>query len=540
MTDFITFITVLAIVFTGLHSGLHYLRLWQDREYRMDRFFEFLGHSSGKKLSFPLFHLQKFILFVVALVVYYFSSFSPVFFIVFVAMISIEIGFFLKNALAKKIYIPKFTAKVLLLFGLYLIASVFLIVVSMQYFENDYITYGLYTLLTGDIISLIVVMYEPLNRVLKNFVILIARIKVSRCGSVKVIGITGSYGKTSTKHYLYQVLSTKFSVWKTDGNINSDIGIAIEILKNFNSSFDFAIIEMGAYQKGEIAKICKLIPPDISIVTAVSDQHLSLFKSLENIKEAKFEIIQGLKEDGLAFFNIESEGANALLERTIAEFPNLKCITYGNAEASDFKILNEEINATDLKFNVNKTHISANLIGRQHIPNLCASIAVCETLGMSNEEIQNAIMSVTPPKNVMAFRATQLDNLHIIDDSYNANTTGVKSAILHLSKFENAMKICVFYGYKELGDLHAQETLKTAKLLSDKCDLTIITSLDDKELFLSVFGANSEGKQIIFTSDQQLIADKVKEFLKTSEVVVLFESRGASQAMNSLTNANEF
>jgi len=134
---------------------------------------------------------------------------------------------------------------------------------------------------------------------------------------VKVIGITGSYGKSSTKEFLATILSAKYKVCKTSANRNSEIGVAETVLRELKPEHEIFIVEMGAYRTGEIKAICDIVHPTIGVLTAVSEQHLALFGSLEATKKAKYELIEALPENGIAIFNADNRATRELAEQTL-------------------------------------------------------------------------------------------------------------------------------------------------------------------------------------------------------------------------------
>ncbi|HRP36432.1 MAG TPA: Mur ligase family protein, partial [Candidatus Dojkabacteria bacterium] len=137
--------------------------------------------------------------------------------------------------------------------------------------------------------------------------------------TMKVVAITGSYGKTTTKELIYEILKDKFNVAKTPLNNNTAVGLAQAVKTYIKDDTEVFVVEMGAYRKGEIKQSTKIVSPDIAVVTALSQQHVSLFGSIEKIYQAKFELIDGLKDNGVAIFNGDDEKCQMMSRETSKE-----------------------------------------------------------------------------------------------------------------------------------------------------------------------------------------------------------------------------
>ena len=188
---------------------------------------------------------------------------------------------------------------------------------------------------------------------------------------LKIIGITGSFGKTSTKHYLYRILSEKYNVLMTPGNFNTTLGVVRTIREQLKPHHQIFIVEMGAKQVGDIKEICDLVHPSIGIVTAVGEMHLETFHSVENIRRTKFELIDSLPEGGYGVVNVDSE---QIAGKPIDHKSHL--LTYGvkNHEA-DYRAVNIDYSASETSFDINlrgdiREDYTTHLAGRGNILNL--------------------------------------------------------------------------------------------------------------------------------------------------------------------------
>ncbi len=291
---------------------------------------------------------------------------------------------------------------------------------------------------------------------------------------LKIVGITGSYGKTSTKHYLQRILSERYDVLMTPGSYNTPMGVirtVREMMKPYNEVF---ICEMGAKQLGDIKEICDMVHPQIGIVTAVGPMHLESFKSMENVQKTKFELIDALPADGLGIINNDFEWcANRPVE-------NVKAVRYGvsSPEGCDYI-------ATDVKYSPNGTdftvvgkdgtrlQLHTRLVGECNISNLVAAVIVALHLGLTPDEIKRAVDSIDQVEHRLNVKRTP-GGVTIIDDAFNSNPAGSRMAVDVLSQFKNGKRIIVTPGMIELGS--EQENLNRAlgKQIGEKLDVAVI------------------------------------------------------------------
>ena len=201
---------------------------------------------------------------------------------------------------------------------------------------------------------------------------------------LKIIGITGSFGKTSTKHFLYRVLSEKYNVLMTPGNFNTTLGVVRTVREHLKPHHEVFIVEMGAKQRGDIKEICDLVEPQMGIITSVGEMHLETFGSIEGVARTKFELIDALPEDGFGVVNIDSEVAAQHL-KTIER----KVATYGidNLEA-DYRAVDVAYSSHETEFcldkgSADKSLFATHILGRGNILNILAALAIADKLGVS-------------------------------------------------------------------------------------------------------------------------------------------------------------
>ncbi|MDE6785642.1 MAG: UDP-N-acetylmuramoyl-tripeptide--D-alanyl-D-alanine ligase, partial [Muribaculaceae bacterium] len=241
---------------------------------------------------------------------------------------------------------------------------------------------------------------------------------------LKIVGITGSYGKTSTKHYLQRILSEKYDVLMTPGSYNTPMGVirtVREMMKPYNEVF---ICEMGAKQLGDIKEICDMVHPQIGIVTAVGPMHLESFKSMENVQKTKFELIDALPSDGLGIINNDFEWC---ANRSVN---NVKALRYGvsSPEGCDFIATDVKYSPDGTDFTVegkdgSRLQLHTRLVGECNISNLVAAVIVALQLGLTAEEIRRAVDSIDQVEHRLNVKRTP-GGVTIIDDAFNSNPSG--------------------------------------------------------------------------------------------------------------------
>ncbi len=264
------------------------------------------------------------------------------------------------------------------------------------------------------------------------------------------IGITGSYGKTTAKNILAAMLAQKYEVLSTPSSYNTPLGIARTVNYNLTPDHRVFLAEMGARYRGDIAKLAKLVCPDIGVITAVGNQHLATFGSVETIAQTKYELIQGLSSAGVAVFSADNPHTIRMYEQTACKkilagnsLTDGATVTYANvtfgADGTGF----------DLQSDGQSEHIVTKLLGR-HIPSLvslCAAVAL--QLDVSLSEIAQAVARLEPVEHRL--QLIQNGDVTVLDDAYNSNVAGAKNALEVLKAFDGT-RVIVTPGLVELGD----------------------------------------------------------------------------------------
>ncbi len=298
-----------------------------------------------------------------------------------------------------------------------------------------------------------------------------------RASNARVIGITGSYGKTSTKEFVSTLLAAHYRVLKTPESYNTALGIARVLLRDLRPDHDYIVVELGAYKPGEIRRLCQLVRPRIGVLTAIGPQHLERFGSLERIEAAKYELIESLPADGVAVFNADDPRCRALAARTagqvirysVQEPPgpdvNLAAgqIEHGQRCAS-FTLRDDDGAAQP---------VTVALLGLTNVSNVLAAAAVARLCGLSLTDIASAARDIEP----VPHRLQPIDGaggVLVIDDAYNSNPVGAAAALDVLAAVPGRRKVLVTPGMVELGEQHEIEHRTLGQRAATVCDTVVL------------------------------------------------------------------
>ncbi|MGN1310743.1 MAG: UDP-N-acetylmuramoyl-tripeptide--D-alanyl-D-alanine ligase [Clostridia bacterium] len=345
--------------------------------------------------------------------------------------------------------------------------------------------------------------------------------KLKENSNLKVIGITGSYGKTSTKYILGTILSQKYNTLITQGSYNTTMGVVRTINENLTNTHQVFVCEMGAKCIGDIKEICDLVKPTYGVLTAIGPQHLETFKTIENVKKTKLELIKSLPQDGLSFVNNEDENISKI------EFNNNN-IKFGINNKCDYYAENIEMNEFGASFDVNiknskKMHVKTKLLGRHNIINIVGAVAVCNELGLSEEEIIRGIRFLKPVAHRLELKRNANGSI-IIDDAYNSNVKGAKAALEVLNNFKGMKKVLITPGIVDLGDkseIYNKEFGKQAARNSDY--IILVGEKQSKPILEGIREENYNEKNVYIAKNLTSAINKMNEIINEN-TVVLFEN----------------
>ena len=292
-----------------------------------------------------------------------------------------------------------------------------------------------------------------------------------------IVGITGSYGKTSTKHLLGHILEIQAATLITPGSVNTPMGIARIVREQLGPHHRFFVCEMGAYGPGSIARLCRLAPPGFGVITAIGMAHYERFKTLETVAESKFELAQAVaKADGTVIVHEQAMGFPAAQHFAQRHSCNLQIV--GESSEAAVRILSSSQSpngiAAEVQWHGEVYSLRAPIFGEHHIGNMVLAFATACALGVSPRDAALALTS-TPQINHRLEVKEGIAQSLLIDDAYNSNPAGFTSALklLSLLKRDGGRRILVTPGMVELGSAHDSEHKIIGKLAGEHVDVLL-------------------------------------------------------------------
>jgi UDP-N-acetylmuramoyl-tripeptide--D-alanyl-D-alanine ligase len=468
--------------------SLRWLGILQQKEYRLDRLLLFLRSSEGFKELFRFIPKRK--------------DFS-------------------RTGLKR----PKFTKRSFLVALIFLLVSFFYfkfgIILGLSYMLNWYPYQLWYKFAYFVLLSIIYLVFIPVFVITSNIpTIFIAALQTYKrlfqaskkinSSKTKVIGITGSYGKTSTKILLKHVLETNYSVFMTPKSYNTKYSVANSIVNGFNEE-EIAIIEYAAYKKGEIKKLTNWIKPSMAIITGLTQQHLGLFGKLQDIIESKSELVASLPKKSKVICNtydvqtkqIFEHGSKINQAELIAISPEYKKVKLENVR------INEE---GKLQFSWNNFQVKTQLIGAHYIEVIHLVIVTSLDLGLKKEDIVRALESFSPEEKFV-YSYTLTNGARVVDDGDTSNPKGFEAMINLAKKIKADKKILVASGIVDLGK--ESSNIHTALATKARKSFNTVVYVGDagKEDFKQVFTED------LLTTDLQL--QEIITSLSSNDLIIL-------------------
>ena len=335
-----------------------------------------------------------------------------------------------------------------------------------------------------------------------------------------IVGITGSFGKTSTKNYLAEFLKTKYKVCATPSSYNTQIGICKTVHNFLKPDDEIFIAEMGAKRVGDIKEICDMIKPNHGIVTAIGEQHLETFKSLDNIIKTKGELVDSLVGDDCCVFNVASENTKKLYDSCTLKNKIAVGIT-------DTQLFAKNIVATQFGLNFTivyqdksyKAH--TQILGEHNVQNILCAIALALKLGISIKTVLQVLPTLKPVEHRLELKHLD-NNILIIDDSFNSNIQGTAVALKTLKLFETERKIVVTPGLVELGKMEDTENYEFGKRIAKVADIVILVGKNQSQNIKNGLLKNGFDPKNIYMQDSLFeVTNMFKTLLKSGDVVLL-------------------
>ena len=310
----------------------------------------------------------------------------------------------------------------------------------------------------------------PVEKKIADGFVADARRRLAEMPDLTVVGITGSYGKTSVKMFLSALLSAKYNVLATPGSYNTTMGVVRTVREMLRPSHQIFIAEMGAKQVGDIKEICELVHPTYGILTSIGEQHLETFGSVDNIVATKFELVDAIPAEGFAFLNYDNP---YIRSRQVA----VPVVTYGGPDSgADYQYSDITVDTHGCQFTFTapdgeSCSYTTKLLGAHNVQNLAGCMALAHRLGVSLKELVYPVRLLKPVEH----RLQLLPNGYI-DDAYNSNPAGFRSALDTLAGFD-AQRVLVTPGMVELGERQEALNRELGEYAATRCDWAVLVGI---------------------------------------------------------------
>lgn len=502
----ISLITLVVTVTRQLH-------MFQQNSYFCSRFFEYLKQNFKLSSAFSI---------VFSAISVIFALFLPLICLIFTAVCC---AFRIVNTVYKMTHAKvkiKFTARVRRMYYTLLIICVLLAVLLYSFPTVLMIISSVLLCITPFVAMLLNLINSPIEALIRRWYVNDAVKTLKNHNKMTVIALTGSYGKTSTKYILSRILSEKFNVAITPGNMNTTLGVVRTIREHLSSDADLFIVEMGAKKTGDIKEICDLVHPDFGIITSIGPQHLNTFGSIENVTNTKFELADDvMKNGGVVYLNCDNE----YIKGKSGEY-NYK--GYGAENKGEYIYAENIVSSRNgIAFDVvcknERFSLSTKLLGMHNVLNILASVAIALDLGVGINDIKYAVERLSAVEHRLQLKPL-FNGAILIDDAYNANPSGSIEAMRVIGSFAPMKRIVVTPGLVELGDAEYECNKALGKAAAENADEIYFVGIERSKPLID--GANKTD----FDKDKihvvKSFADALNELKSKCDknTVVIFEN----------------
>ena len=443
--DILLLITNAVICLTTLVAMTRQLHFLQLNSYYNSRFYDYFKDEFDMITVWSIFgavvltNLELFALCVPALI---FAGVCAIFRIVY-TVLKIKTA---KKGIVFTARIKRFYITAFVLFAIVLLLQGF----GILSFKVSASISNAFAVATPILVCIINLLNAPIEKSIKNWYIHDAKKILKSKPDLKIIGLTGSYGKTSTKYILGRILSEKYNTVITPGSFNTPMGVVITIRNQLTPATQVFVVEMGAKQVGDIKEICDIVHPQTAIITSVGPQHLNTFGSIENVVKTKFELADAVAEcGGKVYLNTD----NDLIRKKAKDYESVTYSTKikgANVRAQDVVCSKNGLSFT-VKYKRKSISLTTELLGTHNVLNIMSAVAIAIDMGVSENDIKYAVQSLKPTEHRLELKPL-FGGALLIDDAYNANPEGSLEAMRVIGSFSPMKRIVVTPGLVELGE----------------------------------------------------------------------------------------
>jgi len=347
--------------------------------------------------------------------------------------------------------------------------------------------------------------------------------------NVRVVGVTGSVGKTTTKEIVAAVLGTRFSTLKSEGNFNNEIGLPLSLLR-LTEAHEWAVLEMGFYEVGEIALLCDLAQPQVGVVNNVYAVHLARAGSLENIALGKGELVEALPPapDGVAILNKDEPLVMGMAGRTQAQV-----FTYGLDPESDLwasDVVGEGLDGIRFQLHYAQTgevlHVRFPMLGRHSVHTALRAAAVGLTAGLTWQEIVEGLQGIEAKSQLRLYAVTGPGGSLLLDDSYNASPESVIAALNLLEELEAGRRVAVLGDMLELGEKEEIAHRLVGKRAAEVVQMLVTIGPLAQIIAEEALGYGLAAQNVVQLPDRETATAYLRDMLQKGDVVLVKGSHG--------------
>ncbi|MCP6726708.1 MAG: UDP-N-acetylmuramoyl-tripeptide--D-alanyl-D-alanine ligase [Patescibacteria group bacterium] len=509
--NFIIPVVIVLWFFRMAKNVLFWVYLWQLKEYHIGRFTDHFRTYRGSHLFINSLIAVKIVL------IRFLFVFSQANILVFI-LYGLEAGKVFFDVLRRSITRPVFTLKTLILSVATIVIA--LVIVGILFFvvglsgNMFLVSLVVLDLASPLLVSVVVLLFQPIAVYQRNSMIQQARKKRAEMSSLLVIGVTGSYGKSSVKELLFHIVSAKYKTLKTQKNNNSEVGISQTILRGLREEHEVFVCEMGAYNKGGIRLLASIAKPKIAIVTGINEQHMATFGSQKNIIEGKYELVESLDNKGVSIFNGFNPYCKEMYERTQGK--KRKIGKEGELWAENLIITKHEISFTAVHKEGESAAVQVR-VGGPFLENILLAQLASLEVGIGLKESAHALSSFTGGLKVKK----GINGADIIDSSYSMNPTGAVSDIDYMNLWQGK-KVVVMPSLIELGSSSKEVHKRIGEKIGQMSDYAIITTKDRfKEISEEAVAQGMKKDNIVLEEQPAVILKIIQDMVKEGDVVLL-------------------
>lgn len=463
------------------YKGINGMQNFQQSSYNSGRYFKYIKENYKYTLG-----INELLVLIIVII---FGDYLLIQLLLTLIIFYYNLQFF---QLAKKRYQSKLPLKMTKRVKRLLITSLILLGVMIYLISSFFILRKLYlgfiiaivsgTYLINFIILIAGIINLPIEKVIQNNFKNQAKKKLKIHTQLFIVGITGSYGKTSIKNILGDMLEENEITLRTPSSFNTPMGLTLTINNELNIFHQNFLAEMGAYYPGEIKELAELVNPQVGIVSSVGPQHLETFKTIENITETKMELIENLPIDGLGVLNFDNQYIRQYQCKNQVEIKWYSVVSeQADIFAKGIKYLHDGMEF-EFVYQNKEYLVRTKLLGKHNVGNILAAILIMDFKGISMEKIIESIDAIEPISNRLELKIIN-SNLTIIDDSFNANIEGVKEALNILGKMKAKRKVLITPGIIDGGKQNDDLNINYGQAItSDVTDIVIIGKYNQRPL----------------------------------------------------------